>query len=40
MAILNPWRGCKKCSPGCRYCYIHKGDIKRNIDTRQKYDNI
>lgn len=33
MAIWNPWRGCKKCSEGCRYCYIHKGDKKRNIDT-------
>lgn len=33
MAIWNPWRGCKKCSEGCRYCYIHKGDQKRNINT-------
>src|SRR5574344_1713080 len=33
MAIWNPWRGCKKCSDGCKYCYIHKGDYKRNIDT-------
>ncbi len=31
----NPWRGCKKCSTGCKYCYIHKGDYKRNIDTSQ-----
>lgn len=33
MAIWNPWRGCKKCSDGCKYCYIHKGDFKRNVDT-------
>ena len=34
MAMWNPWRGCKKCSDGCRYCYIHKGDAKRGVDTR------
>lgn len=33
MSLWNPWRGCKKCSDGCLYCYIHKGDLKRNIDT-------
>lgn len=33
MAMWNPWRGCKKCSDGCKYCYIHKGDFKKNIDT-------
>ena len=33
MAMWNPWRGCKKCSEGCKYCYIHKGDAKRNVDT-------
>ncbi len=33
MSIWNPWRGCKKCSDGCKYCYIHKGDFKRNINT-------
>ena len=31
--MWNPWRGCKKCSEGCRYCYIHKGDAKRGVDT-------
>lgn len=31
--IWNPWRGCKKYSSGCKYCYIHKGDIKRGVDT-------
>ena len=33
MAMWNPWRGCKKCSDGCLHCYIHKGDLKRRIDT-------
>ena len=33
MAMWNPWRGCRKCSDGCLHCYIHKGDLKRGIDT-------
>lgn len=33
MARWDPWRGCKKCSDGCMHCYIHKGDVKRNVDT-------
>lgn len=33
MAIWNAWRGCKKCSEGCLHCYIHKGDMKRNVNT-------
>lgn len=33
MAMWNPWRGCHKHSEGCKFCYIHKGDFKRNIDT-------
>ncbi len=35
MALWNPWRGCKKCSEGCLHCYIHKGDLKRNINTNE-----
>ena len=31
--MWNPWRGCHKHSEGCKYCYIHKGDQKRGIDT-------
>lgn len=31
--MWDPWRGCKKCSTGCQYCYIHKGDAKRKINT-------
>lgn len=33
MAMWNPWRGCHKYSEGCKFCYIHKGDSKRDIDT-------
>lgn len=36
MAMWNPWRGGHKYSEGCKFCYIHKGDIKKNITT----DNI
>lgn len=35
MAMWNPWRGCHRCSEGCRYCYIHKGDMKRGVDTNE-----
>lgn len=33
MAFWNPWRGCHRKSEGCRYCYIHKGDARRGVDT-------
>lgn len=33
MAMWNPWRGCRRHSEGCRYCYIHKGDSRRGINT-------
>ena len=33
MAMWNPWRGCHKYSEGCRFCYIHKGDARRGVDT-------
>lgn len=33
MTTWNPWRGCRKCSDGCLYCYIHKGDSKRGVNT-------
>ncbi len=35
MAMWNPCRGCKKCSDGCKYCSIHKGDLKRNVNTNE-----
>ncbi|MGF6905940.1 DUF5131 family protein [Fusobacterium sp. PH5-44] len=42
MAIWNPWRGCHKYSEGCKFCYTHKGDFKKGIDTNQiiKTDNF
>lgn len=33
MTRWDPWRGCRKYSEGCKFCYIHKGDLKRNVDT-------
>ncbi len=33
MAMWSPWHGCKRYSDGCKYCYIHKGDARRGIDT-------
>lgn len=35
MVMWNPWRGCHKCSEGCRFCYIHKGDAKHGVDTNK-----
>lgn len=32
-AMWSPWRGCHRVSEGCRFCYIHKGDAKRGVDT-------
>lgn len=42
MAMWNPWRGCHKYSDGCRFCYIHKGDARRGVDTNAvtKADNF
>jgi protein gp37 len=42
MAMWNPFRGCHKCSDGCKFCYIHKGDYKKNVDTDKivKTDNF
>jgi len=33
MGMWNPWRGCHRYSTGCKYCYIHKGDYRKGIDT-------
>lgn len=33
MPMWSPWRGCRRHSEGCRFCYIHKGDAKRGTDT-------
>lgn len=42
MAMWNPWRGCHRCSTGCKFCYIHKGDARRGVDTNLvvKTDNF
>lgn len=42
MAMWNPWRGCHRYSEGCKYCYVHKGDAKRGVDTNTivKTDNF
>ena len=33
MAMWSPWRGCHRYSEGCKFCYIHKGDARRQVDT-------
>lgn len=35
MAVWNPWRGCHRYSEGCKFCYVHKGDARRGVDTNQ-----
>ena len=35
MTMWSPWRGCHRYSEGCKFCYIHKGDAKRGVDTNQ-----
>lgn len=32
-SMWDPWRGCHKCSDGCLHCYIHKGYVKRGVNT-------
>ncbi len=26
MVFWNPWHGCTKISPGCKYCYVYRQD--------------
>lgn len=33
MAFWNPWRGYRRVSEGCKFCFIHEGDKKRAVDT-------
>lgn len=42
MSMWSPWRGCRRISEGCRFCYIHKGDEKRGVETEKivKTDNF
>lgn len=42
MSMWSPWRGCHRYGEGCRFCYIHKGDAKRGVETDEivKTDNF
>lgn len=31
--MWNLWHGCHKLSPGCKYCYVYRGDARREIDS-------
>lgn len=31
--MWNLWHGCHKLSQGCKYCYVYRGDAKRNVDS-------
>jgi protein gp37 len=31
--MWNLWHGCHKLSAGCKYCYVYRGDAKRDIDS-------
>ncbi len=31
--MWNLWHGCHKLSAGCQYCYVYRGDAKRNVDS-------
>lgn len=31
-ATWNPWHGCKKVSPGCKYCYMYRDKDRYNQD--------
>lgn len=32
----NPWHGCTKLSPGCRYCYVYRQDERRGAGERAR----
>ena len=31
--MWNLWHGCHKLSPGCKHCYVYRGDAKRDVDS-------
>ena len=31
-ATWNPWHGCKKVSPGCKFCYMYRDKERYNQD--------
>lgn len=33
-ATWNPWHGCKKVSPGCKYCYMYRGKEQYKQDPK------
>ncbi|MBQ7174755.1 MAG: DUF5131 family protein, partial [Lachnospiraceae bacterium] len=35
--IWNPWHGCRKCSEGCRNCYMYYLDSLRDKDGSEIY---
>ncbi|MDD5823599.1 MAG: DUF5131 family protein [Firmicutes bacterium] len=32
----NPWHGCTKISPGCKYCYVYRSDERRGDAERAR----
>ncbi len=32
-ANWNPWHGCTKISPGCKYCYVYRQDAMYETET-------
>lgn len=31
--MWNLWHGCHKLSAGCKYCYVYRGDARREVDS-------
>lgn len=31
--MWNLWHGCHKLSPGCKHCYVYRGDAQRDVDS-------
>lgn len=31
--MWNLWHGCHKYSPGCKHCYVYRGDARRRMDS-------
>lgn len=31
--LWNLWHGCHKLSPGCKHCYMYRGDARREVDS-------
>ena len=32
--MWNLWHGCHKLSPGCKHCYVYRGDSRRGVDSK------